>query len=80
MNFEYYAIWINIKPYGLSSSPSVFQGFMIEVFQEFLHRLIVNADDLCVFMWPCHKWCTPNALTELRTYNGRHVHEIIETE
>lgn len=27
-------------PYGLVSSPSVFQGFMNEVFREYLHRFV----------------------------------------
>ncbi len=30
-----------VMPYGLSNSPSVFQGFMNEVFREFLHRFVI---------------------------------------
>ncbi len=30
-----------VMPYGLSNSPSVFQGFMNEVFREFFHRFVI---------------------------------------
>ncbi len=37
-------------PYGLSNSPSVFQGFMNEVFREFLHQfVIVYIDDILIY-------------------------------
>ncbi len=39
-----------VMPYGLSNSLSVFQGFMNEVFREFLHRfVIVYIDDILIY-------------------------------
>lgn len=38
--------------YGLSNSPSVFQRFMIKVFQEFLHQfVIVHIYDILIYSW-----------------------------
>ncbi len=37
-------------PYGLANSPSVFQGFMNEVFRQFLHQfVIVYIDDILIY-------------------------------
>ncbi len=42
---EYY-----VMPYGLANSPSVFQSFINEVFQEFLHNfVIVYIDDILIY-------------------------------
>ncbi|KAL0192201.1 hypothetical protein M9458_010497, partial [Cirrhinus mrigala] len=38
-----------VMPYGLSVSPSVFQTFMNEVFQEFLHRFVVVYIDILIY-------------------------------
>ncbi|KAI2659527.1 Transposon Tf2-11 polyprotein [Labeo rohita] len=39
-----------VMPYGLSISPLIFQTFMNEVFQEFLHRfVIVYIDDILIY-------------------------------
>ncbi len=39
-----------VMPYGLSNSLSVFQGFMNEVFREFLHQfVIVYIDDILIY-------------------------------
>ncbi|XP_016377873.1 RNA-directed DNA polymerase homolog [Sinocyclocheilus rhinocerous] len=39
-----------VMPYGLSNSPSVFQGFMNEVIREFLHRfVIVYIDNILIY-------------------------------
>ncbi len=39
-----------VMPYGLSNLPSVFQGFMNEVFREFLHRfVIVYINDILIY-------------------------------
>ena len=36
-----------VMRYGLSNSPSVFQGYMNEVFQEYLHRFVI--DDILIY-------------------------------
>ncbi len=39
-----------VMPYGLANSPSVFQGFMNEVFRQFLHQfVIVYIDDIRIY-------------------------------
>lgn len=39
-----------VMAYRLANSPSVFQGFMNEVFQEYLHHfIIVNIDDILIY-------------------------------
>lgn len=39
-----------VMPYGLSNSPSVFQGFMYEVFREFLHKFVlIYIDDILIY-------------------------------
>ncbi len=39
-----------VMPYGLANSPSVFQGFMNEVFRQFLHQfIIVYIDDILIY-------------------------------
>jgi len=44
----YYEYWV--MPYGLSNSPYVFQGYMNEVFREFLQRfVIVYIDDILIY-------------------------------
>ncbi|KAL0183036.1 hypothetical protein M9458_022411, partial [Cirrhinus mrigala] len=41
-----------VMPYGLSSSPSIFQMFMNEVFQEFLHCfVVVCTDNILIYSW-----------------------------
>ncbi|KAL0149815.1 hypothetical protein M9458_054863 [Cirrhinus mrigala] len=41
-----------VMPYGLVNAPSVFQGYMNEVFQECLHRyVLVYIDDTLVHSW-----------------------------
>lgn len=38
-----------VMPYGLANSPSIFQGFMNEVFREFLHHfIIIYIDDILI--------------------------------
>lgn len=39
-----------MMPYGLSNSPTLFQGYMNEVFLEFLHRFILNyINDILIY-------------------------------
>lgn len=41
-----------VMPYRLSNSPSVFQGFMNEVLQEFLHLLIIIYNGyILIYVW-----------------------------
>ncbi|XP_016350303.1 RNA-directed DNA polymerase homolog [Sinocyclocheilus anshuiensis] len=40
-----------VMPYGLSNSPSVFQGFMNEVFREYLHRFVIMYVDILIYSW-----------------------------
>lgn len=44
--------------YGLSNSPSVFQGFMNEVLQEFLHLLIIIYNGyILIYVWNLADHC-----------------------
>lgn len=44
-HYEYH-----VMPYGLANSPSIFQGFMNEVFWEFLQRfVIVYIDGILIY-------------------------------
>ncbi len=46
-HYEYLAM-----PYGLVNAPSVFQDFMHEVLQEYLHRFVlVYIDDILIYSW-----------------------------
>ncbi|XDV43397.1 hypothetical protein PO909_011882 [Leuciscus waleckii] len=39
-----------VMPYGLSNAPSVFQGYMNEIFRDFLHRFVIfYIDDILIF-------------------------------
>ncbi len=41
-----------VMPYGLVNAPSVFQGYINEVFREYLHRFVlVYIDDILVYSW-----------------------------
>ncbi|KAK3516573.1 hypothetical protein QTP70_021975 [Hemibagrus guttatus] len=40
-----------VMPYGLVSAPSVFQDFIHEVLQEFLHTVLVYIDDILIYSW-----------------------------
>ncbi|KAL0180368.1 hypothetical protein M9458_025810, partial [Cirrhinus mrigala] len=61
-----------VMPYGLSISPSVFQMFMNEVFQEFLHRfVIVYIDDIMIYSWNLaeHRQHVQQVLHKLRDHS-----------
>ncbi len=61
-----------MMPYGLANSPSVFQGFMNEVFREFLHRfVIVYIDDILIYSrnQAEHRHHVEQVLQKLREYH-----------
>ncbi len=61
-----------VMPYGLSNSQSVFQGFMNEVFWEFLHRfVIVYIDDILIYSRNLAEHChhVTQVLRQLRKHH-----------
>ncbi len=58
--------------YGLANSPSIFQGFMNEVFWEFLHQfVIVYIDDILIYSRNLVEHCNhvEQVLQTLREYH-----------
>ncbi len=59
-----------VMPYGLSNSPSVFQGFMNEVFWEFLNRFVIVYIDIHIYSWNLaeHRHHVKQVLQKLRQH------------
>ncbi len=58
-------------PYGLVNAPSILQGYMNEVFREYLHRFVlVYIDDILVYSQneAEHRLFIPEVLQQLREH------------
>lgn len=61
-----------VMPYGLVSTPSIFQDCMHEVLQEFLHWFVlIYIDDILVYSWSMAKHCqhVEEVLKSLREFH-----------
>ncbi|KAL0170711.1 hypothetical protein M9458_035307, partial [Cirrhinus mrigala] len=60
-----------VMPYGLTNLPSVFQGFMNEVFREFLHRFVIIYIDILIYFRNLaeHRRHVEQVLQKLREYH-----------